>query len=77
MAEVPFIINEGTDIIKMSPQGEIEISTSDNRLVGEYSLYIFAKLSDYPEIESTSPINMPIKFTRCSVIITPWLIPDI
>ena len=38
----------------MNQFGEVEIHSDDISLVGEYNLYISAKLTEYPDIETQS-----------------------
>ena len=61
----------------MNQFGEVEIHSDDISLIGEYNLYISAKLTEYPNIETQSQTSLPIRFKRCDVIIKSWEIPDL
>ena len=61
----------------MSPFGDIEIFTNDSKLVGQYDLYITARMSDFPDIITQSATQIPVEFKRCSVIVKPWEMQDL
>ena len=61
----------------MSSFGDIEVFTDDSKLVGQYDLYITARISEYPEIITQSATQIPFEFKRCNVIVKPWEIQDL